>query len=155
MGEAYFYHLTEQPLEATLPVLIAKAREAGWAIEVRGREVELLDRLDQYLWTRSEEDFLPHGRAGGPHDALQPVLLCLEGERAGNAPACVMSVGGAEVRAEECAGLARVCILFDGQDPEAVQQARNQWRALTGAGVDAQYWAQEGGRWTKKADSGG
>lgn len=155
MGETYFYHLTEQPLEAALPVLLSKARQKGWTVEVRGRDVAFLDRLDAHLWTRDEEAFLPHGRAGGPHDALQPVLLCLEGQAAGNAPACVMSVGGAEVRPAECGALERVCILFDGQDPPAVQHARDQWRDLTGAGVAAQYWTQEGGRWMKKAQSAG
>jgi len=155
MGAAYFYHLTEQPLEATLPVLIAKARAAGWAVEVRGTDARMMDRLDDQLWSGPDDMFVPHGRAGGPHDALQPVLLCTVDEAAANAPACIMAVGGAGITPAECAMLERACILFDGQDPEAVQQARDQWRDLTGAGVAAQYWAQEGGRWTKKAESGG
>ncbi|MEM1101745.1 MAG: DNA polymerase III subunit chi, partial [Pseudomonadota bacterium] len=36
---------------------------------------------------------------------------------------------------------------------DAVARARVQWKALTGAGVAAQYWAQEDGRWTMKAES--
>jgi DNA polymerase-3 subunit chi len=155
MGAAYFYHLTEQPLEVTLPVLIAKAREAGWVVELRGRDARQLDRLDELLWTGADDSFLPHGRAGGAHDALQPVLLCSEGQKAANTPSCVMAFDGAGVSAEECGALERVCILFDGQDQAAVQQARDQWRELTAAGVPAQYWAQEGGRWTKKAEAGG
>jgi DNA polymerase-3 subunit chi len=43
-------------------------------------------------------------------------------------------------------------ILFDGSDTAAVAQARGQWRLLTGAGVGAKYWAQEGGRWVMKAE---
>ena len=38
MGAAYFYHLTQNPLERTLPILLGKARAAGWAIELRGRD---------------------------------------------------------------------------------------------------------------------
>ena len=34
-----------------------------------------------------------------------------------------------------------------------VQGAREQWRAVTGAGLAAVYWAQEGGRWVKKHES--
>ena len=30
MGAAYFYHLTRQPLEATLPMLLEKSLGAGW-----------------------------------------------------------------------------------------------------------------------------
>ena len=149
MGAAYFYHLTERPLEATLPVLLGKALEAGWRVEVRGREREMLDRLDRQLWLG--EGFMPHGLAGGPHDAEQPVLLTTD--RGGNAATCVMSVGGAEVSADETGALERVCILFDGGDAAAVETARGQWRSLTEAGVAAQYWSEEGGRWVKKAES--
>ena len=150
MGAAYFYHLTERPLEATLPVLLGKALEAGWRVEVRGREAAMLDRLDRQLWRG--EGFLPHGLAGGPHDAEQPVLLTAG--QGGNGATCLMSVGGAEVSAKETGALERVCILFDGGDPAAVETARSQWRTLTEAGVAAQYWAEEGGRWVKKAESG-
>ena len=40
MGAAYFYHLTRRPLEETLPVLLDKARGAGWRVAVRGRDPE-------------------------------------------------------------------------------------------------------------------
>lgn len=152
MGAAFFYHLTDSPLEATLPMLIGKARDAGWRVLVRGKDADLLKRLDDVLWLGSEDGFLPHGLAGGPHDADQPVLL-------GDVPSagfgCVMSVGGAEVSAEEVAALERTCILFDGHDGVALDLARGQWKALTDAGCHAQYWAQEAGRWTKKAEKSG
>ena len=73
MGEAYFYHLTRAPLEVTLRVLLEKSLAQPWRVAVRGRGTDLLDRLDQQLWLG--DGFLPHGRAGGPHDADQPVLL--------------------------------------------------------------------------------
>ena len=50
MGAAYFYHLTETPLEATLPMLLDKARGAGWRVLVRGTDRALLERLDQVLY---------------------------------------------------------------------------------------------------------
>lgn len=153
MGTALFYHLTDTPLDATLPMLIGKARGAGWRVIVRGPSAAMLDDLDKALWLGGEDDFLPHGRAGGPHDALQPVLLCAPGEGAGEAGECLMIVGGADVSGDEMSGIERACILFDGHDQAAVAHARSQWKALTGAGIAAQYWAQEDGRWTKKAES--
>ncbi|MEM9786170.1 MAG: DNA polymerase III subunit chi [Pseudomonadota bacterium] len=149
MGAAYFYHLTDSPLEATLPMLVGKAREAGWRVLVRGSDEALLKRLDDVLWQGPEEQFVPHGLAGGPHDADQPVLL---GDVSADGFACLMSVAGADVSADEVGALARTCILFDGYDGDALQQARGQWKALTDAGCAAQYWAQESGRWTKKAE---
>ena len=149
MGAVYFYHLTESPLEQALPMLLGKARDVGWRVLVRGTDKTLLARLDEVLWLGPEEGFTPHGLAGGPHDDLQPILL-------GDLPAdgfdCVMSVGGAQVLPEDIAATERVCILFDGHDGDALAHARDQWKMLTSAGCAAQYWAQEGGRWTKKAE---
>ncbi len=152
MGAAYFYHLTQRPLEATLPVLLEKSLAAGWRVAVRGVDPGRMEWLDQKLWLGPEDGFLPHGLAGGAHDARQPVLLTV-GEPLANTPACLMSVDGAEVSAEETARLDRVCILFDGQDAQAVDRARGQWKALTGAGCAAQYWSEESGRWEKKAEA--
>jgi DNA polymerase-3 subunit chi len=152
MGAAYFYHLTRAPLEATLPTLIEKALGAGWRVVVRGRDDGRLDWLDEKLWLG--EGFLPHGRAGGPHDADQPVLLTT-GAEAPNGAACLMAVDGAEVAAEEVTRLQRVCILFDGNDEAALEVARGQWKALTDAGCEAQYWSQEGGPWAMKRKAGG
>lgn len=149
MGAAFFYHLTESPLEATLPMLIGKARGAGWRVLVRGSDPALLKRLDEVLWQGPDDGFMPHGLAGGPHDADQPVLL---GDVPSDGFACVMSVAGAEVTAQEVTALERTCILFDGHDSAALDYARGQWKALTDAGCAAQYWAQEDRRWTKKAE---
>ena len=46
----------------------------------------------------------------------------------------------------------RGVFLFDGQDPEAVADARRHWKAMKEAGHDITYWQQnEAGRWEKKA----
>lgn len=153
MGAAYFYHLTRGPLESTLPVLLQKARGAGWRVAVRGTSPERLEWLDQKLWLLGDESFLPHGLAGGPHDAEQPILLTTQSDMPNRAQ-CLMAVDGAGVTPEEVAAAERVCILFDGNDPAAVDAARNQWKALTGAGAAAQYWSEESGKWEMKRESG-
>ncbi len=154
MGAAYFYQLTESPLEVTLPMLLGKARGNGWRIVVRGVDAARMDRLDVVLWDGPEDSFLPHGLAGGPQDADQPILLCV-GAAKTNTPACVIVIDGAEVAPDEVAALERVCVLFDGADAVALDRARSQWKALTDAGCAAQYWAQDGGSWVKKAEKGG
>lgn len=152
MGAAFFYHLTRNPLEVTLPSLLDKARGAGWRVLVRGREAERIDWLDQKLWLGPEESFFPHGQAGGEHDALQPILLSSDTSNTTLA-SCIMTIDGAEVSADEVRASERVCILFDGHDPEAVDRARQQWKTLTDAGCEAQYWSEEIGRWQKKRDT--
>lgn len=151
MGAVFFYHLTRGSLEATLPVLLGKARAAGWRVAVRGVDPARMGWLDEKLWLGADDGFLAHGVAGGAHDAHQPILLTCQSEAA-NAPACVMAVDGAQVEADEVAALERVCILFDGNDPQAVQGARDQWKRLTDTGCSAQYWSEDSGRWEKKAE---
>lgn len=152
MGAAYFYHLTESPLDATLPMLLGKARGAGWRCLVRGTDLSVLERLDRVLWEREPEGFLPHGMAGGEHDAEQPILLGVDNSADGFD--CIMSVTGAGVTAAEVAQCERTCVLFDGQDSAAVEFARLQWKSLTDAEISAQYWAQENGSWVQKASKG-
>ena len=148
MGNALFYHLTRQPAEALLPVLIGKSLQQGWRVELRGTDPDRMDRLDRHLWQGN--GFLPHGLAGGPHDARQPVLLTIAGQASPNQPACLMALDGAEVAADECEPLQRCCIIFDGADARAVARARDQGKALTAAGVTAEYWSEESGRWERK-----
>lgn len=152
MGAVYFYHLTQASVEQTLPVLLSKSREAGWVVEVRGVDSGAMERLDKALWTGPPESFLPHGLAGGEHDADQPILLTVAAGAA-NAPTCLMSVHGADISPEEVQAAERVCVLFDGHDGDALAKAREQWKALTGAGCPAQYWSQDSGRWEKKAEA--
>lgn len=146
----YFYHLTQAPLEVTLRVLLEKSLAAGWRVAVRGRSAAVLDRLDAQLWLVPPEGFLPHGRTGGVE---QPVLLTDATGPAGNDPACLVSIEGAAVTPEEVRAAQRVMVLFDGHDAGAVQGAREQWKALTGAGVAATYWSEASGRWEMKAES--
>ncbi|CAM3196870.1 DNA polymerase III, chi subunit [Paracoccus aminovorans] len=148
MGSALFYHLTRSGPGQLLPMLIGKSLQAGWRVEVRGRDRARQAALDEQLWLG--EGFLPHGLAGGPHDARQPVLLTVEGQAAANAARCLIALDGAEVRGAECAALERACLVFDGNDPEALERARAQWRALKAEGVEAEYWSEAGGRWERR-----
>ncbi|WBU64169.1 DNA polymerase III subunit chi [Paracoccus aerodenitrificans] len=149
MGNALFYHLTRSTPERLLPLLLGKAMAAGWRVELRGRGAERLARLDEALWMG--DGFLPHGLAGGAHDARQPVLLRdAEAPPAANAPTCLMAVDGADIVGDEAMQLERVCIIFDGNDPSAVERAREQWRSLTAQNVTAEYWSEAGGRWERK-----
>ncbi|MCB1352506.1 MAG: DNA polymerase III subunit chi [Rhodobacteraceae bacterium] len=152
MAEVLFYHLTASPLEQNLPFLLEKSLERGWKVVVRCGSQGGLAALDTHLWTYRDESFLPHGTAAGPHPERQPVYLTL-GPEVPNGADVLMLVDGARATPEEMAGFARTCLLFDGGDPDIVQTARADWKAVTAAGLAAKYWAQEHGRWVQKASS--
>lgn len=147
MGAVYFYQLQGMALEQALPLLLDKARSNGWRVLVRAAGAPLRAQLDSALWQGPPASFRAHGVAGGPADADQPILL-------GDLPAagfdCVMAVAGATITPDEAQVLQRGCIIFDSDD-QAKALARAQWKTLSDAAVPLQYWAQEAGRWTKKA----
>ena len=149
MGAVYFYHLTRQPLERILPMLLDKALGAGWRVEVRCPNQDRAAWLDEKLWLIPEDGFLPHGMAGSANDSLRPVLVTtLSAENVH----CIMSVGGSDVSADEVLEKERVCILFDGNDERMLKHTRRQWKILTDAKCHAQYWSEETGRWQKNAE---
>ena len=154
MGAAYFYHLTGRRLEDVLPTLLERALAQGWRVAVRGGDAERLAALDEALWVRPADGFLPHGIEGGGREAEQPVLLTTAPGAAANAPDCTFAVHGAGVDAREVAASARCGVVFDGTDDGELAAARALWKALAASGASAQYWAEADGRWEKRAESG-
>lgn len=150
MGIAMFYHLTRSTPVETMATILPRALQAGWRVMLRGGDPVALQALDLALWQGAEEGFLPHGLAGGAHDADQPILL---GSGAiGNAAQALMLVDGADCTVQEVLALERVWVVFDGGSDAAVAGARGLWIKLTGAGMAAQYWSEDSGRWEKKTE---
>tara|TARA_B100001057_G_scaffold376150_1_gene381083 strand:+ start:1170 stop:1634 length:465 start_codon:yes stop_codon:yes gene_type:complete len=150
MGAVYFYHLTRQPLERTLPLLLDKALGADWRVEVRCPDLQRAAWLDEKLWLNPEDRFLPHGLAGSEDDNLHPVLLTTHPVENVD---CIISVEGSDVSADEVREKDRVCILFDGNDETMLSHARQQWKILSDAKCHLQYWSEETGHWKKKAEA--
>lgn len=150
MAEVLFYRLSETPVEAALPELLEKALARGWRVAVRVGTEAGLAFLDDRLWTWRDDSFLPHGVAAGPHAARQPVLLT-RGRETPNGAQVLMLVMGARAEPSEMGAFERACVIFEGADPAASAAAREDWRAVTAAGLPAAYWAQEAGRWVRKA----
>lgn len=149
MSDVLFYHLTETPLEQTLPTLLEKSLERGWRVRIRTQTPERSEFLDRHLWTSNQESFLPHGQSDQPHADAQPILITTQGENS-NAAQLLMLVDGADEPVESFSDYDRVCVFFDGNDPEALDKARGDWKAVKAANLDAKYWAQDGGRWVQK-----
>ncbi|GJE28802.1 DNA polymerase III subunit chi [Methylobacterium organophilum] len=150
MTEILFYHLQRQPLEKVLPSLIEKSLERGWQAAIQAVSEERLQALDDGLWTYSDDSFLPHGTDREPDSGSQPVVLTLRDVNP-NGASIRFLVEGADLPAD-AESYARICILFDGNDQDALLRAREQWRAAKEQGHAVAYWQQdEDGRWNKKA----
>jgi len=148
--EILFYHMQRQPLEKVLPNLVERSLDRGWQAAIQAATEERLQALDDHLWTYSDESFLPHGTDREPDVASQPVVLTLRDVNP-NAASIRFLVEGADLP-PDAGSYERICILFDGTDPQALAIAREQWRAVKAAGHGATYWQQDdAGRWNKKA----
>ena len=154
MAEVRFYHLTERPLESVLPVMLERSLARGWRALVRGTEPARIEALSDTLWTWRDESFLAHGTPTDGMAHLHPIWLSCEAANPNRATALFL-IDSAEADGDELAAMEMSAILFDGLDPAAVERARAQWRAVTGAGLRAVYWAQDDrGAWVKRHETG-
>lgn len=145
MTEVLFYHLHNQTLEAILPGLLEKTLERGWRAVVQAGSADRVAALDAHLWTYRDESFLPHGTEGTD----QPILLTVA-ESNDNGAEVRFFVDG--VPAGSVEGYRRAVVVFDGNDPTALAEARRAWTALKAAGHETTYWQQSSaGRWEKRA----
>ncbi|RFB81004.1 DNA polymerase III subunit chi [Methylovirgula sp. 4M-Z18] len=152
--EIWFYHLQRHPLERVLPNLLEKSLERGWRAVVQATSEERLNALDHLLWTYADESFLAHGLARDGDATMQPVYLTLGAENPNGAKIRIFveAANVQDVVAADASAYERAILMFDGNDPDQLGNARAQWKALKDAGFAVAYWQQgENGRWEKKA----
>jgi DNA polymerase III subunit chi len=150
MTEVLFYQLKGQSFEQVLPALIQKSLERGWRVAVQGSSEERVDALDAHLWTWRDDAFLPHGTWRDAEAAEQPILLTVNGGNPSGA-AVRFLVEDAEMP-DDVAAYERVVLLFDGDDPDALEAARARWRKAKEQGFDVTYWlSDKNGRWERQA----
>ncbi|MFN3959095.1 MAG: DNA polymerase III subunit chi [Parvularculaceae bacterium] len=149
MTEALFYHLERASLESVLPGLLEKTLDRGWKAVVRCGSRATVERLDEGLWTYSEESFLPHS-ADRERADRQPIWLTDDAEIPNGADVLFL-VDGAGADVATTKRFSRCVIIFDGRDESALAAARDFWKAVKAAGHDATYWKQSAqGRWERQ-----
>lgn len=149
MTEVLFYHLQNQPLERVLPELLEKCLERKWRAVVQLGSEERRDAVDAHLWTYRDDGFLPHGTEKDGSGDAQPVWLTASDDNPNGATVRFLADGAETANYSD---YQRIVMLFDGNDPDALDRARESWKAAKAAGHDATYWQQsERGRWEKKA----
>ncbi len=152
MTEHSFYHLQRQPLEAALAKLLERVLAAGQRAVVRAASDERVQNLNKLLWTYDPGSFLPHGARADGDATAHPVYLTCEDENPNQAKVLVL-VDGADPA--DTSGFERCLTLFDGTDPQALDDARARWKRCRQGGAAVTYWQQSPeGRWQEKAATG-
>jgi DNA polymerase III subunit chi len=151
MTEIRFYHLETRKLEDALPRLLEEALAGDKRVVVEAPSRELIEALDEQLWTYSDDAFLPHGLAHGDEPDIQPIVLAADDANP-NGAAWRVLVGGARILPAIAAAAGRspelIVLLFDGADAESRAAARAQWTEVKAAGYEPSYWRQDdSGQW--------
>lgn len=146
MPRVDFYHLQNKPLEEVLPKLLEKAYETGKNIKIKIGNPERVETINSHLWTYDDEAFLPHGSAKDGNTKMQPIFLTFDDENPNDAEFLFL-IDGAK---ENINGFERVFNIFDGDDAEALNKAREFWKELKSGDADLHYWQLINGKWTEK-----
>jgi DNA polymerase-3 subunit chi len=145
VGEFRFHHLERRRVEQALSALLERMYAEGERVVVRAPAKEMVDALNDRLWTYDDASFLPHGAAGDGDAAAQPIYLTDKVENP-NAATTLVVLANAETSLDDVA-FDSVVRLFDGRDEEAIDEARREWRRLKDEGRSVSYWREgdEGG----------
>ncbi len=149
MTEIGFYHLTLFSLEQALPKLLEKALEKGYRTVVVTDTPARVEHLSAHLWTYTDDSWLPHGSGAGDRENAthQPIWLTSEEENPNQATAVVLCHGASVA----VGGYARCLTLFDGNDSQAVQEARRLWSQWKAEGHTLVYYQQSpNGGWVAR-----
>jgi DNA polymerase-3 subunit chi len=141
-----FYQLAETPAEQVIASISEKVLDGDGRLLIIGEDEAFLARLDRILWDQGPTSFLPHGLAGGAEDVRQPILLSTSPDAPNQARNMLIADGAWR---EAALTYDRSFYLFGDSTLEG---ARLAWKLLAGrGGIERRYWAQEGGRWVRKA----
>ena len=141
-----FYQLGGAQPDSVIAAIAGRLLGEEQRLLVVASDEALLARLDRLLWDQGATSFLPHGLAGGTDDAAQPILLSTGADAPNLARNILIADGGWR---ESALAYDRAFYLFD---EATLEGARLSWKLLAGReGVERNYWAQEDGKWVKKA----
>ena len=147
MARVDFYRLTRDPVERVLPALATRILGAGDRLLVVAAPAMQRQAIDEALWTLQPASFLPHGAAGSPDEAIEPILIAGTIDPAPANGARLVALADGEWRGEAL-GFDRVFLLFDNS---RIDDARTLWRTLAARDdIDNRFWKQdENGRWSE------
>ena len=147
MARVDFYRLTRDPVERVLPALATRILANGDRLLVVAASAMQRQAIVAALWTLQPASFLPHGNAGSPDEAIEPILLAGTLDASPPNGASHVALADGEWR-EEALAFERIFLFFDNG---RIDDARATWRALAAReDVDNRFWKQdENGRWSE------
>ena len=147
MTEVRFYHMERSKLETALPALLNKAIQQGNVV-VQLDTSQNAEALNTHLWTYDPNSFLPHGTAKDGNAQHQPIWLTDKQENPNSSDILILTHGATN---ENIKDYKLCCEMLNGNDQDAVAEARSRWKSYKDEGFEVTYWQQGQNGWEKKA----
>jgi len=149
MPDFRFFHLERRRVDQALADILVSALAEGQRVVVQAPSPEMVEALNDRLWTYADESFLPHGSTRDGEGEAQPIYLT-DSEDNPNGAAIRILLSGVEVERLAGSAYGRIVFLFDGRDEDAVADARRRWSLVKAAGDPLGYWREgDDGGWIK------
>jgi DNA polymerase-3 subunit chi len=140
-----FWQVSRDPVEKVVALIARRVLGDGERVLVVAADPQQRAAIARELWQAGPETFLANGEADAPGAERQLIVLSADCAALNGASHVILADG----IFRETEGFVRAFLLFQ---PEAAPAARAAWRAQDGrAGIERAYYAQEDGRWVKKA----
>ncbi len=141
-----FWQYSQGPVERIVALIAGRARARGDKLLVVDGDAERRAATAGALWEAKPEAFLANGQACEPHAARQPILVSDTCDALNGARFAILADGLWRDAGE---GFERTILLFGESQ---VETARAVWRRFDDReDVTRGYFAQEAGKWNKKA----
>jgi DNA polymerase-3 subunit chi len=141
-----FWQLSSGSVGQVVALIAGRARADGARLLVVDGDAARRSATSRALWEAKPETFLANGDAAEPHAERQPILLSETCDPANGARLAIIADGQWR---DEGEGFDRTIMLFEEAGTPA---AREVWRRFDGReDVVRSYFAQEDGKWVKKA----
>jgi len=148
MSDINFYHMQHSALESVLPKLLEKSMAAGKRSLVLTSSAEKSEQLAKHLWSYEPSSWMPHGTIKDGSPAEQPIWISQDDDNQNAAEFLFLSDNA---RSSSLDDFERCFVLFDGNNMEFLQGAREYWKSCQEDGHDLTYWQQnDRGNWSKK-----
>ena len=141
-----FWQMSSGSVAQVVALIASRARADSARLLVVDADSTRRSATSRALWDAKPEAFLANGDATEPHADRQPILLSDACEPANGARLAIIADGQWRNEGES---FERTIMLFDEAGTPA---AREVWRKFDGRDdIERRYFAQEDGKWVKKA----
>lgn len=146
--EISLYHFTKEPLEKALPRLMEKVYASGKRALIMAQTDEQVEALNKGMWTFATFAFIPHGSQADGFAEQQPIWLTTKEENPNGAEIIVLTNN---IQTDYIAQFSRCLDVFDGNDINALQQAKQRISMYKSNQYNLTYWLQgTKGNWEKQ-----